>query len=55
MILEEMPDTDASATLSYIVAETNKGKTITLGECRFKNILAINPNKQLQVNVALST
>jgi len=36
MIEDEMPDTDAQSTLSYIVAEIKKGKTITLGQCRFK-------------------
>ncbi len=36
MIEEEMPDTDAEGTLKYILAEIKKGKTITLGECRFK-------------------
>ena len=36
MIEEEMPETDAQATLKYILAEIQKGKTITLGECRFK-------------------
>ncbi len=37
MISEEMPETDAEGTLLYIVSETSQGKTITLGECRFKN------------------
>jgi len=36
MIEEEMPDTDAPGTLKYILAEIEKGKTITLGECRFR-------------------
>ena len=36
MIEEEMPETDANGTLKYILAEIQKGKTITLGECRFK-------------------
>ena len=36
MISEEMPDTDVEGTLSYILSEIKKGKTITLGECRFK-------------------
>jgi len=36
MISEEMADTDAEGTLVYIVAEITKGKTVTLGECRFK-------------------
>jgi len=36
MIDEEMPEADAEGTLSYIISEVAKGKTITLGECRFK-------------------
>jgi hypothetical protein len=36
MISEEMPDTDAEGTLKYILSEIQKGKTITLGECRFR-------------------
>lgn len=36
MINEEMPETDAEGTLAYILAEITKGKTVTLGECRFK-------------------
>ncbi len=36
MISEEMPETDAEGTLKYILAETGKGKTVTLGESRFK-------------------
>jgi len=35
MIEEEMPDTDAQGTLKYILSEIQKGKTVTLGECRF--------------------
>ena len=37
MISEEMPDTDAEGTLAYIVSEIAKGKTVTLGGCRFKS------------------
>ena len=37
MINEEMPETDAEGTLKYILAETGKGKTVTLGESRFKS------------------
>ena len=37
MINEEMPEADAEGTLSYILAEIAKGKTITLGESRFKS------------------
>lgn len=36
MIEEEMPETDAQGTLSYILAEIQKGKMITLGGCRFR-------------------
>ena len=35
MISEEMPETDAEGTLSYIKMEIKKGKTITLGDCKF--------------------
>ncbi|SFV71149.1 hypothetical protein MNB_SV-13-2214 [hydrothermal vent metagenome] len=37
MISEEMPDTDAEGTLKYIVSQISKGKTITLGTCKFRN------------------
>jgi len=37
MISEEIPETDAGGTLAYILSEIAKGKTITLGECRFKS------------------
>jgi len=36
MIEEEMPETDAEGTLKYILSEISKGKTVTLGSCRFK-------------------
>ena len=36
MIAEEMPEADAEGTLAYILGEIAKGKTVTLGECRFK-------------------
>lgn len=36
MIEKEMPEADAQGTLDYILGEIRKGKTITLGECRFK-------------------
>ena len=39
MIQEEMPETDAQSTLQYILSQTQKGKTVTLGECRFKSEL----------------
>jgi len=35
MIEEEMPETDAQATLKYIISQIEKGKIITLVECRF--------------------
>jgi hypothetical protein len=37
MISEEMPETDAEGTLHYIMSEISKGKTVTLGECKFSN------------------
>jgi hypothetical protein len=37
MIEEEMPETDTNATLTYITNEIKKGKTITLGSCKFKS------------------
>ena len=37
MIEEEMPETDPQGTLSYIMSEIKKGKTITLGDCRFSS------------------
>jgi len=36
IIQEEMPETDAEATLQYILSEIKKGKTVTLGTCRFR-------------------
>ena len=36
MISEEMPETDAEGTLEYILAETGKGKVITLAGCKFR-------------------
>ena len=36
MIEEEMPETDAEGTLKYILSKISKGKTVTLGSCRFK-------------------
>ncbi len=36
MIEEEMPETDAEGTLRYILNEIKRGKTVTLGSCRFK-------------------
>ena len=37
MIEEEMPETDAQGTLTYIMSKIKKGKTVTLGDCRFKS------------------
>ncbi len=37
MITEELGDYDSKGTLKYIMEETAKGKTITVGECRFKS------------------
>ena len=37
MIEEEMPETDPQATLKYIISQIEKGKIITLGECRFSS------------------
>lgn len=37
MIEEEMPETDVEATLKYILSQIEKGKIITLGECRFSS------------------
>ena len=39
MISEEMPEADAEGTWAYIVSEIAKGKTITLGECRFRSTI----------------
>jgi len=39
MIIEEMPETDADGTLDYILVEIKKGKTVTLGVCKFKAII----------------
>ena len=36
LISEEMPDTDPEGTLAYILSQIAKGKSVTLGECRFK-------------------
>ena len=36
IIAEEMPETDAEGTLVYILSEIAKGKTVTLGGCRFQ-------------------
>ncbi len=36
IIEKEMPETDVEATWEYILSEIKKGKTVTLGDCRFK-------------------
>ncbi len=36
LIQEEFPDIPAEATFEYVQSECQKGKTITIGECRFK-------------------
>lgn len=36
IIEREMPETDVEATWEYILSEIKKGKTVTLGDCRFK-------------------
>jgi len=36
IIEREMPETDVEGTWKYILREIEKGKTITLGDCRFK-------------------
>jgi hypothetical protein len=36
IVQDEMPQTDAKATLDYIISQIQNGKTITLGECKFK-------------------
>jgi len=46
MIAEEMPETDAEATLQYILSELKKSKTITLGSCRFSSVC---PEKDKQI------
>ena len=38
LIAEEMPETDPEGTLSYLLSETAKGITVTLGECHFKKL-----------------
>ncbi len=38
IIAEEMPETDAEGTLAYILSAIKEGKTVTLGECRFRQI-----------------
>ncbi len=36
LIQEEFPDVPADATYEYVESECKKGKTIAIGECRFK-------------------
>ena len=37
VITEEMPETDAEGTLRYILFYLSRGKTVTLGACKFKS------------------
>ncbi len=41
LITDEFPDVPAEPTLEYIKEECKKGKTITIGECRFKEDKAL--------------
>ena len=41
MISEEMPETDAEATLHYILTQIAKAKSVTLGSCRFRGTLPV--------------
>lgn len=36
LIQDEFPDVPAEATFEYVKEECEKGKTIAIGECRFK-------------------
>jgi len=36
IIEEEIGDADPKGTLSYILEQIQKGKTVTLGSCKFK-------------------
>ena len=36
IIEEEIGDADPKGTWSYVKSAINKGKTVTVGECRFK-------------------
>jgi len=36
LIADEFPDIPAQETYAYVEAECKKGKTIAIGECRFK-------------------
>ena len=38
IIEKEMPETDVAATWRYILSEIEKGKTVTLGDCRFRRL-----------------
>ena len=36
LIQDEFPEVPAESTYEYVETECKKGKTITIGECRFK-------------------
>lgn len=36
LIQNEFPDIPAEGTFAYVESECEKGKTVTIGECRFK-------------------
>lgn len=36
LIQNEFPDIPAEGTFTYVESECEKGKTVTIGECRFK-------------------
>jgi hypothetical protein len=36
LISDEFPDIPAEETFAYVESECKKGKTIAIGECRFK-------------------
>ena len=36
LIQDEFPDIPAEGTYMYVESECKKGKTVTIGECRFK-------------------
>ncbi len=36
LIQNEFPDIPAEGTFAYVESECKKGKTVTIGECRFK-------------------
>ncbi len=36
LIQDEFPDIPAEGTFEHVLKECEKGKTVTIGECRFK-------------------